>query len=53
MAKILIVDNCVLNRPFLLTLLGYSGHQLSEAADSAEALEKFARSGPTSSSRTC
>jgi PAS domain S-box-containing protein len=46
MAKILIVDDRVLNRQFLLTLLGYSGHQLLEAADGAEALEKVRAERP-------
>jgi len=38
MAKILVVDDRPTNRQFLLTLLGYSGHRLFEAADGAEAL---------------
>ena len=38
MAKILIVDDRPTNRQFLLTLLGYTGHRLFEAADGAEAL---------------
>ncbi len=42
MASILIVDDRPTNRQFLLTLLGYGGHRLSEAADGAEAL-KIAR----------
>lgn len=40
MAKILIVDDRPTNRQFLLTLLGYGGHQLLEAADGAEALAR-------------
>lgn len=39
MAKILIVDDRPINRQFLLTLLGYGGHDLLEAADGAEALK--------------
>jgi diguanylate cyclase (GGDEF)-like protein/PAS domain S-box-containing protein len=39
MATILIVDDHVLNRQFLMVLLGYSGHQLIEASDGAEGLE--------------
>jgi PAS domain S-box-containing protein len=41
MAKILIVDDRALNRQFLTALLGYAGHQLSEAVDGAEALAKI------------
>jgi len=40
MAKILIVDDRPTNRQFLLTLLGYGGHQLLEAADGAEAMTR-------------
>jgi signal transduction histidine kinase len=39
MALILIVDDRATNREFLVTLLGYSGHQLLEAADGTEALK--------------
>ena len=39
MATILIVDDRQTNRDFLVTLLGYRGHRLLEAADGAEALE--------------
>lgn len=39
MATILVVDDRPTNRQFLITLLGYSGHRLLEAADGAEALE--------------
>jgi signal transduction histidine kinase/DNA-binding response OmpR family regulator len=38
MATILIVDDRPTNRDFLVTLLGYGGHRLVEAADGAEAL---------------
>lgn len=38
MAKILVVDDRPTNRQLLLTLLGYGGHELIEAADGAEAL---------------
>ncbi len=38
MATILIVDDRPLNRQFLVTLLGYGGHTLLEAADGQEAL---------------
>ena len=40
MAKILIVDDRPTNRQFLLTLLGYTGHRLFEAADGAEAIDR-------------
>ncbi|HYD94618.1 MAG TPA: EAL domain-containing protein [Noviherbaspirillum sp.] len=39
MATILIVDDHVLNRQFLMVLLGYSGHRLLEATNGAEGLE--------------
>jgi diguanylate cyclase (GGDEF)-like protein/PAS domain S-box-containing protein len=39
MATILIVDDHVLNRQFLMVLLGYSGHCLVEAADGVEGLK--------------
>ncbi|NEX61808.1 EAL domain-containing protein [Noviherbaspirillum galbum] len=39
MATILIVDDHVLNRQFLMVLLGHSGHSLIEAADGAEGLQ--------------
>lgn len=39
MATILIVDDHVLNREFLLTLLSYGGHQLFDAADGVEGLK--------------
>ena len=38
MATILIVDDRPANREFLMTLLGYGGHRLLQAADGAEAL---------------
>src|SRR5882724_3551853 len=38
MAAILIVDDHAANREFLVSLLGYHGHKLSEAGDGAEAL---------------
>ncbi len=38
MATILIVDDHAINRQFLLTLLGYGGHRLLEAAEGAAAL---------------
>jgi len=37
-ASILIVDDHVLNREFLMTLLGFSGHRLMAAASGTEAL---------------
>src|SRR6476660_2010353 len=39
MATILIVDDHVINRAFLVTLLGYAGHHSHEAGDGAEALD--------------
>jgi diguanylate cyclase (GGDEF)-like protein/PAS domain S-box-containing protein len=39
MATILIVDDHVLNRQFLVVLLGCSGHRLVEAADGTKGLE--------------
>jgi CheY-like chemotaxis protein/HPt (histidine-containing phosphotransfer) domain-containing protein len=39
MACILVVDDRFLNRHFLLSLLGYGGHRLLEAANGAAALE--------------
>ena len=38
-ATILIVDDHVLNREFLMTLLGYSGHRLLEASSGIEGLK--------------
>jgi PAS domain S-box-containing protein len=40
MPKILIVDDIPSNREYLVTLLGYSKHELSEAADGTQALEQ-------------
>ena len=37
-AKILVIDDRAVNREFLITLLGYKGHQLLEAGDGAEGL---------------
>ncbi|AKU21758.1 EAL domain-containing protein [Massilia sp. MB5] len=45
-ATILIVDDHVLNREFLLTLLGYSGHRLLEAANGAEGLKMVQNERP-------
>jgi diguanylate cyclase (GGDEF)-like protein len=38
MARILVVDDRAMNREFLVTLLGYYGHTLAEAADGNDAL---------------
>jgi CheY-like chemotaxis protein len=38
-ATILVVDDRAINRQLLITLLGYYGHELYEAADGAQALE--------------
>src|SRR6267378_1716976 len=46
MATILIVDDRPTNRQFLLTLLGYGGHRLLEAANGAEALERVRSERP-------
>jgi diguanylate cyclase (GGDEF)-like protein/PAS domain S-box-containing protein len=46
MATILIVDDHVLNRQFLMVLLGYSGHRLLEAANGTEGLKQAARGKP-------
>lgn len=46
MATILIVDDHVLNRQFLMVLLGYSGHQLIEANDGAQGLEMVCEKRP-------
>ena len=40
MATILVVDDHPTNREFLVTLLGYKGHRLIEAADGVEGLEQ-------------
>ncbi|GMU22031.1 MAG: hypothetical protein AMXMBFR13_21190 [Phycisphaerae bacterium] len=39
MANILVIDDHPINREYLVTLLGYSGHRLLEAIDGAEGLE--------------
>ena len=39
MATILVVDDHILNRHFLMSLLGYGGHRLFEAEDGAVALD--------------
>lgn len=41
MAKILVVDDRPTNRQLLLTLLGYAGHDLIEAADGVEAWQQL------------
>jgi diguanylate cyclase (GGDEF)-like protein/PAS domain S-box-containing protein len=46
MATILIVDDHVLNREFLMTLLGYGGHHLLEAADGTEGLKAVQAAHP-------
>lgn len=46
MATILIVDDHVLNRQFLMVLLGYGGHHLLEAADGAKGLELARQNHP-------
>src|SRR5580765_8220213 len=46
MAHILVVDDRSINREFLITLLGYYGHTLSEAADGVEALERVSERKP-------
>jgi len=40
MAKVLVVDDVALNRTLIVTLLGYKGHEVIEAADGAEALAR-------------
>ncbi|HAT31998.1 MAG TPA: sensory box protein/response regulator [Janthinobacterium sp.] len=45
-ATILIVDDHVLNREFLMALLGYGGHRLLEAADGAEGLRMVQNERP-------
>src|SRR6185503_521234 len=46
MAHILIVDDRPLNREFLVSLLGYRGHTLAEAADGVEALARVRERKP-------
>lgn len=49
MATICILDDHAPNREFLITLLGYTGHQMSEADTAEEALAiTRARPSPTS-----
>jgi diguanylate cyclase (GGDEF)-like protein/PAS domain S-box-containing protein len=45
-ATILIVDDHVLNREFLMTLLSYGGHRLVEAANGVEALQAVQQERP-------
>lgn len=46
MATIVVVDDQPANREFLVTLLGYMGHTLLEAADGQQALEVVRRTQP-------
>ena len=46
MATILVVDDRPMNRDFLVTLLGYYGHTLDDAADGVEALAKVRERRP-------
>jgi len=46
MAIILVVDDHPINRAFLVTLLGYAGHHLHEAADGADALGMVRQTHP-------
>jgi len=46
MARILVVDDRALNREYLVTLLGYLRHTLTEACDGVEALEAVRASPP-------
>ncbi|MCM2307173.1 MAG: EAL domain-containing protein [Sulfuritalea sp.] len=46
MARILVVDDRPTNRQMLLTLLGYTGHELIEAGNGADALELVRSSHP-------
>lgn len=46
MAKILVVDDKAVNREFVVTLLGYKGHELLEAEDGAEALVRVRSESP-------
>ena len=45
-ATILIVDDHVLNREFLITLLGYGGHRLVEASNGVEGLAMVRKEKP-------
>ena len=47
MARVLVVDDHATNRDLIATLLGYAGHQVDEAADGAEALEKVRETRPS------
>ena len=46
MARILVVDDHIVNREFLSVLLGYAGHEVICAADGAEGLAVTAAQGP-------
>ncbi len=46
MATILVVDDEEVNRKFLITVLGYAGHRVLEAADGAGALAQARASAP-------
>jgi CheY-like chemotaxis protein len=46
MATILVVDDHVINRTFLVTLLGYGNHHVLEAGDGVEALQSMAQQRP-------
>lgn len=46
MARVLVVDDHAANRELIATLLGYAGHQVDEAADGAEALQKVQGAHP-------
>ena len=46
MARILVVDDNATNRDLIATLLGYAGHEVDEAADGAEALQKVRDAPP-------
>ena len=46
MAKLLVVDDQPASRQFLVTLLGYSGHRVLEAADGAEGLAQVRAERP-------
>lgn len=46
MAHILVLDDRAINREFLVTLLGYYGHTLAEAADGVEGLARVGERKP-------
>lgn len=46
MIRILVVDDHAPNREFLVTLLGYGGYAVLEAADGAEALDRVRKDHP-------